>query len=146
MTAENLQHLLPPLRNRASTSHTAQFQDSLLTFFFFSFHPGGSDSKEPACNAGDSGSIPGSGRSPGGENGNPLQYSCLGNSLDRGVKWATVHKESDKTNARDFCFFHSLLFFSSPPPLSRYLHALLVPPWELVPVFSSWPCMPWVMP
>ena len=35
MTAENLQHLLPPLRNRASTSHTAQFQDSLLTFFFF---------------------------------------------------------------------------------------------------------------
>ena len=41
--------------------------------------PGGSDSKEPACNAGDPGSIPGLGRSPGEENGNPLQYSCLEN-------------------------------------------------------------------
>ena len=40
--------------------------------------PAGSDSKEPACSAGDPGSIPGSGRSPGEGNGNPLQYSCLG--------------------------------------------------------------------
>ena len=40
--------------------------------------PDGSDNKESACNAGDVGSVPGSGRSPGGENGNPLQYSCLG--------------------------------------------------------------------
>ena len=40
-------------------------------------------SKEPACNAGDPGSIPRSGRSPGGGNGSPLQYSCLGNSMDR---------------------------------------------------------------
>ena len=40
--------------------------------------PGGSDGKESACNAGDRGSIPGLGRSPGEENGNPLQYSCLG--------------------------------------------------------------------
>ena len=42
--------------------------------------PGGSDSKESACNAGDPGSIPGSGRSPGEGNGYPRQYSCLGNS------------------------------------------------------------------
>ena len=46
--------------------------------------PGGSDSKESACNAGDSGLISGSGRSPGEGNGNPLQYSCLENSMDRG--------------------------------------------------------------
>ena len=52
---------------------------------------GGSDSKESACNAGDLGSIPGSGRSPGEGNGNPLQYSCLENSMDRGAWWATVH-------------------------------------------------------
>ena len=45
--------------------------------------PGGSDGKVSACNAGDPGSIPGSGRSPGEGNGNPLQYSCLENSMDR---------------------------------------------------------------
>ena len=53
--------------------------------------PGGSDSKESACNAGDLCSIPGSGRSPGEGNGDPLQYSCLENSMDRGAWWATVH-------------------------------------------------------
>ena len=53
--------------------------------------PGGSDSKESACNAEDLGSIPGLGRSPGEVHGNPLQCSCLENSLDRGAWWATVH-------------------------------------------------------
>ena len=43
--------------------------------------PGSSDNKESACNVGDPGSIPGSGRYPGEENGNPLQYSCLGNLI-----------------------------------------------------------------
>ena len=52
----------------------------------------GSDSKESACNAGDPGSIPGSGRSPGEENGKPLQYSCLENPMDRGAWQATVHR------------------------------------------------------
>ena len=47
--------------------------------------PGGSDSKLSACNAGDPGLIPGSGRSPGEENGNPLQYSRLENSMDGGA-------------------------------------------------------------
>ena len=46
--------------------------------------------KESTCNAGDTGLIPGSGRSPGGGNGNSLQYSCLENPMDRGVWWATV--------------------------------------------------------
>ena len=53
--------------------------------------PGGSDGKESACNAGDLGSILGSGRSPGEGNCNPLQYSCLGNYMDGGSWWATVH-------------------------------------------------------
>ena len=50
----------------------------------------------------DSGLIPGSGRSPGGEHGNQFQYSCLGNPMDRGARWATVHgvsKESDTPKA-----------------------------------------------
>ena len=47
--------------------------------------------KESACNAGDPGSIPGSGRSPGEGKGNPLQYFCLQNSMDRGAWWAAVH-------------------------------------------------------
>ena len=51
----------------------------------------GSDGRESACKAGDLGSIPGSGRSPGEGNGNPLQCSCLENSMDRGAWWATVH-------------------------------------------------------
>ena len=53
--------------------------------------PGGSDSKESACNVGDPGLIPGSRRFPGEGNGNPLQYSCLEKSMDRGDWWATVH-------------------------------------------------------
>ena len=53
--------------------------------------PGGSDSKESACNAGDPGSIPGCGRSPREGNGYPLQYSCLENSMDRRAWEATVH-------------------------------------------------------
>ena len=52
--------------------------------------PGGSNSKEFACNTGDPSSIPGSGRSPGGRNGNPLLF-CLENSMDRGAWWAIVH-------------------------------------------------------
>ena len=53
--------------------------------------PCGSDGKESACNARDPGLISGSGRSPGEENDNLLQYSCLENSIDRGAWWATVH-------------------------------------------------------
>ena len=52
--------------------------------------PGGSVVKNLPTNAGDAGLIPGSVRSPGEGNGNPLQYSCLGNPMDRGVWWATV--------------------------------------------------------
>ena len=55
------------------------------------YFPGGSDGKATAYNAGDQGSVPGLGRSPGEGNGNPLQYSCLENPMDRGTRWATVH-------------------------------------------------------
>ena len=55
--------------------------------------PGGSDSKESAHNAGDLGSVPGSGRSPGEGNGYPHQYSCLENSMD-GRPWSPIHSES----------------------------------------------------
>ena len=48
-------------------------------------------SKESACQRGDAGLIPGSERSPGEGTGNPLQYSCLGNPMERGAWWATVH-------------------------------------------------------
>ena len=54
--------------------------------------PGDSVSKESTCNAGDLGLIPGLGRSFGGGHDNPLQYSCLENSMDRGAWWATVHR------------------------------------------------------
>ena len=60
---------------------------SVYTYWDF---PGGSDSKESACNAGDAGSIPGLGISPGEVNGNPLQYSCWGNPMDREDWWVTV--------------------------------------------------------
>ena len=69
----------------------------LTIYFYFIYHlshrgvPGGSDGKESACNAGDSGSSPGLGRSSWEGHGNPLQYSCLENSMDRGAWWATVH-------------------------------------------------------
>ena len=63
--------------------HRASEQASCLTC--------GSDGKEFACNAGDPGSIPGWGRSRGERNGNPLQYSCLENPIDRRAWGATVH-------------------------------------------------------
>ena len=69
--------------------------------------PGGSGIKASACNEGGLGLIPGSGRSPGEGNGNPLQYSCLKNPMDGGAWWATVHgvgKESDRTERLHFHF------------------------------------------
>ena len=65
--------------------------------------PGGSDGKASAYSVGALGSIPGSGRSPGEGNGNPLQYSCLENSMDRGAWLATVHGVAKtRTRLSDF--------------------------------------------
>ena len=67
--------------------------------------PDGSEVKASACNAGDPGSIPGLGRSPGEGNGNSLQYSCLGNPMDRGAWWATVHRVAkSRTQLSDFTY------------------------------------------
>ena len=74
-------------------------QELRRTFKRYGF-PGGSEVKASAPNAGDLGSIPGSGRSPGEGNGKPLQYSCLENPMGREAWWATVRgvaKESDST-------------------------------------------------
>ena len=69
--------------------------------------PGGSEVKASAYNAGDLGSVPGLGRSPGEGNGNPLQDSCLENSMEGGVWWATVHGVAKSwTRLSDFAFTH----------------------------------------
>ena len=69
--------------------------------------------KKSAYQAGDTGSISGSGRSPGGGNGNPLQYSCLENPIDREAWWAILHwgsKESDTTERLHFTLCDFSLF------------------------------------
>ena len=73
---------------------------NLLTSAYFpEGFPDGSGGKESTYNVGDLGLMPGLGRSPGGEHGNPLQYSCLENPMDRGAWRATAHgnAESDMT-------------------------------------------------
>ena len=91
----------------------------------FCSRPGGSDSKESACNAGGMGSVPGLGRSSGGGNGNPLQYSCLENSMDKGAWQATVHrvtksqtwlkrlsKHAYMMHSDILCFIYSIILYS----------------------------------
>ena len=62
-----------------------------MYIYKYKVFPGASVIKNPLTNAGGTGLIPGSGRSPGEGNGNPLQYPCLGNPMDKGAWWATVH-------------------------------------------------------
>ena len=80
---------------------------SHLLYLLCSDFPGGSDSKASAYNAGDLGSIPGSGRPPGEGNGNPLQYPYLENPMDREARSATVHGVT-KSQTRLSDFTHSL--------------------------------------
>ena len=81
-------------------------RELIWTFLLF---PGGSEVKASACNEGDLGSIPGSGRSPGEENGNPLQYSCLENPMEGGALWATIHGVAkSRTRLSDFTFHYTL--------------------------------------
>ena len=72
-----------PITTSLRCTNMALFRD-VCVYGFQSF-PGGSDGKASACNAGDPGLIPGSGRSPGEGNGNPLQHSCLENPMDGGA-------------------------------------------------------------
>ena len=71
--------------------------------------PGGSEVKAPVCSVGDLGSIPGLGRFPGEGNGNPLQYSCLENPMDRGAWWAIVHGVAkSRTRLSDFTHYANI--------------------------------------
>ena len=101
-------------KNRSFDYTDLCWQSDVFTFKYalkFVSFPGGSEVKASASNAGD----PGSGRSPGEGNGNPLQYSCLENPMDREAWWATVHGVPKSwTHLSDFTFFHlslSKLFF-----------------------------------
>ena len=81
------------------TIHTHTYTHIYTCVYNMGFS-GGSVLKNLPANVGDAGSIPALGRSSGEGNGNTLQYSCLGNPMDRGAWWATVHgvaKESDLT-------------------------------------------------
>ena len=72
--------------------------------------PGGSEVKASVCNVGDLGSVPGSGRSPGEGNGNPLQYSGLENSMDGGAWRATVYGVAkSRTRLSDFTSLHLMM-------------------------------------
>ena len=98
-------------------------------FLYLGF-PGGSDPKESACKTGDRGSIPGSGRSPGKGNGNPLQYSCLGNPMGRGAWWATVHgvakNRTQLSNECDACGINLV------PPLETEHKPSVVKAWGVL--------------
>ena len=78
--------------------------------------------KTSACNVGDLGSIPGSGRYPGEGNGNPLQYSCLETPMDGGAWWATVHGEA-KTRTRLSDFTDSLYYMTFTTILKKIFNA-----------------------
>ena len=80
-------HYFTLFKKKKSQNKHGEKRTLCAAFWFL----GGSDGKASACNVGDPGSIPGLGRSSGEGNGNPLQYSCLENSMDGGAWWATVH-------------------------------------------------------
>ena len=82
-----------------------------------------------ACNAGDLGSIPGSGRSPGEGNGNPLQYSCPENPMDGRAWWVTVHgvAESDMTEQLHFHFHHVPILYNARQLTSFLLVSIFSP-------------------
>ena len=93
--------------------------------------PGGSDGKESACSAGDLGLIPGSGRSPGGGHGSPLQYSYLENPMDRGAWQATVHRVGKSQTQLKWFSMHAVSVVAVPSWLSSidgggfsFLHTL----------------------
>ena len=97
------------LKNERNISKRFVLASSTISGF-----PSGSDGKVSACNAGDPGSIPGSGRSLGEGNGNPFRYSCLGNPMDGGAWWPTVHGVAKNwTRLNDFTFTFHLLFLES---------------------------------
>ena len=118
-----------------STGNTSFAFFGFFFFFLFTVHvqnieglPVGPVSKESSCSVGDAGSVPESGRFPGEGNGNPLQYSHLGNPMDRRAWCATVHgvtKESDMTeqlnNNSETLKFKALIFSLENPTFRLFL-------------------------
>ena len=110
---------------------SVHFKVSIMTSIVVICHhtscfPGGADVKESACSIGDLGLIPGSGRSPGERNGNPLQYSCLGIPMDRGAWWATVHGVAkNQTRLSDQNTHHTELLATLPTLYVSYLWLIL---------------------
>ena len=94
-----------------------------ITLCGYASFPGGSVVKNLPTNAGDVGSAPGLGRSPGEGNDDPLQYSCLGNPMDRGAQWAIIH---GVTRIR-----HDLV--TKPPPPLTTIHVVYMPY-----LYSTW--------
>ena len=100
--------------------------------------PGGASGIESTCKAGDTrdmGSIPGSGRFPGEENGNPLQYSCLGNSTDRGAWWAMICGVAESDMTEHTHIPSRGLYYD---PLGIFVGVSLLRPWPL----SECQCQP----
>ena len=98
LVCRNLSNFLEAVAGCAGVTESEKFLSSICVYFKHWWTSDGSVIENSPAGAGDMGSIPGSGRSPGGGNGNPLQYSCLENPTDRGAQWAAVHggeKESD---------------------------------------------------
>ena len=86
-----------------------------MAYFFTRAFPGGAVAKNLPANAGDTGDaslIPGSGRSPGVGDDNPLQYSCLENSMNRGAWWAIVHRVAKSRMSTHTHTFAGFFFFS----------------------------------
>ena len=124
----------PVLYNRSLLVVYFTCSSMWMLFPFIQGFPGGSEVKGSACNVGDWGSIPGSGRSPGEGNGNPLQYSCLGNPMDRGAWLVTVHGVAQsQTWMSDFIsflfqcvdFIPKLVICPSPPHFPFSSHKFL---------------------
>ncbi|CAI9171683.1 unnamed protein product [Rangifer tarandus platyrhynchus] len=90
-----------PLRSFIHSTHIFLYLLEFASYYPLEGFPGGPDSKESACNAGDLGLIPGSGRSPGGGPGYPLQYSGLENPHGQRSPWG--RKESDMTEHTHAC-------------------------------------------
>ena len=111
-----------PPRPESQQCLCATFLKILTNWTQYSF-PGGSDGKASAYNAGDPGSIPGSGRSSGEGNGNPLQYSCLENPIGRGAWWATVYGVSkSRTRLSDFTFTFTFFSFDFSDFITSWVH------------------------
>ena len=126
-----------------------------LYIYFYGYllgNPGGSVGKESTCNAevsGAKGSIPGSGRSPGGGHGNPLQYPCLENPMNRGAWQATVHgiAKSDMTEVTEHAHTWLFIYKRNILPVSQIWQKKTSKYYGLCCRKSSWvdPCDWWII-